>query len=52
MNYLSRMITPIILDLGHKSTLFLLHNNRIFATEQIIVFTTDNGLKYLTEALT
>jgi hypothetical protein len=36
--------------LGDKSTRFLLQYNGI--DEQIIVFATDNGLKYLTEAST
>jgi hypothetical protein len=36
--------------LSDKSTRFLLHDNGI--DERIIVFATDNGLKYLTEAST
>jgi len=38
--------------LGDKSTRFLLHDNGIDETERIIVFATDNCLKYLTEAST
>jgi len=38
--------------LGDKSTRFLLHDNGTDKTERIIIFATDNGLKYLTEAST
>jgi len=38
--------------LDDKSTHFLLHDNRTDKTDRIIIFATDNGLKYLTEAST
>jgi len=41
-----------VICMGDKSTRFLLHDNGIDETDRIIVFATDNGLKYLTEAST